>query len=93
MRLELAERLRCPMPHSPSPLVVVARETVERDLRRGHVGCPVCYGEAEIDEGDVCFAGAGVPYVTPRLDDDAVVDRLMALLGLANVFGARRRRR
>ncbi|MFM8567131.1 MAG: hypothetical protein ACKOCV_05545 [Gemmatimonadota bacterium] len=55
MRLELAERLRCPGVHAPTPLIVVAQETVARDLRRAIVGCAVCGLEARLAAGVLTF--------------------------------------
>lgn len=55
MRLELAERLRCPGAHAPTPLIVVAQETRERVLRRAIVGCAVCGLEARIVAGALTF--------------------------------------
>lgn len=102
MRLELAERLRCPRPHAPTPLIVVAHRTVERELLDGVAGCPVCYLEARFEDGDLQFpeagtAGAvGVPATTgsagreadaPPVDSERLL-RLVALLGLAEPGGA-----
>jgi hypothetical protein len=99
MRLELAERLRCPRAHEPSPLVIVAQEVVERDLRRAVAGCPLCGFEATIRDGDAYLDGGPVPAETPR---DAArpeagtdelraereqLDRLIALLGLGEPEG------
>lgn len=65
MRLELAERLRCPAPHhAPTPLIVVAREVASRELRVGMVGCPVCSLEARIAGGDLWF-GTSAPSSAP----------------------------
>ena len=91
MRLELAERLRCPGAHAPTPLIVVAQETVERDLRRAIVGCAVCGLEARIASGTLTFpdgrvvagAGRGAPEV-----DTAALERLVALLHLDAPGGA-----
>ncbi len=96
MRLDLAERLRCPRAHPATPLVVVATAVDARDLRRGFAGCPVCQLEARIVEGDVVFSDS--PEATP---EDAVpsashsaevstpeLDRLIALLGLAEPGGS-----
>jgi len=87
MRLDLAERLRCPRAHAATPLVVVTTAVAERDLRRGFAGCPVCQLEARIADGVVAFAEAeDLP-----LADDAwrpTLDRLVALLGLAEPGGS-----
>lgn len=99
MRLELAERLRCPRAHAPTPLVVVASQVVERELRGGVAGCMVCRYEAHFEEGDLIAEGArpgaslGAP---PGADGGETrgpepapdVDRLIALLGLAEPGGA-----
>jgi hypothetical protein len=96
MRLDLAERLRCPRPHGATPLVVVASEVVERDLRRGIAGCPVCRFEARFAGGDVFADGVAAQSraagVEERLAEPsertAALDRLIALLGLAEPGGA-----
>ena len=100
MRLELAERLRCPAAHVPTPLIVVAQHSVDRELVTAMLGCPVCRLEARIVAGDVRFG--------PLTDDlqtasgDADVDRgvdrgaepapdlgrVVALLGLSEPGGA-----
>jgi hypothetical protein len=99
MRLELAERLRCPRAHAPTPLVVVASQVVERELRGGMAGCMVCRFEARFVEGDLVADGARVDAslgATPGADGDGPrgpepsleLDRLVALLGLAEPGGA-----
>jgi len=55
MRLELAERLRCPGAHASTPLIVVAQETRDRVLRRAIVGCAACGLEARIAAGALTF--------------------------------------
>ncbi len=89
MRLDLAERLRCPRPHAPSPLVVVASEVAGRELRRGVAGCPVCRYEARFEGGDLFAEGAGpaaaAPPPVPVVESPGLaqgVERLAALLGL-----------
>lgn len=98
MRLELAERLRCPRPHAPTPLIVVAQRTVERELLDGVAGCPVCHLEARFEDGDLRFPA--VPDSPVRTTEaatrsraDAPIEpeqllRLVALLGLAEPGGA-----
>ena len=95
MRLDLAERLRCPRAHTATPLVVVTTAVVERDLRRGFAGCPVCQLEARIVDGDVVFSEARVESTTEvaqttNADDTwtPTLDRLIALLGLAEPGGS-----
>lgn len=103
MRLDLAERLRCPADHVPTPLIVVARATRDRELLEGFAGCPVCHLEARVRAGDVEFPSGDADV---RHGDDAAVGeaaprtvmaveewmpdvgRLQALLGLDEPGGA-----
>ena len=95
MRLDLAERLRCPRAHAPTPLVVVASEVVERELRRGVAGCMTCRYEARFEAGDliaadaVSFAGSHAESpATATASDGAATERLATLLGLGDPEGA-----
>ena len=95
MRLELAERLRCPGAHAPMPLIVVAQETHDRVLHRAIVGCAVCGFEARIASGVLTLpSGFAVRRaddgVDPTADvaDVADVERLAALLHLDAPGGA-----
>jgi len=92
MRLEVAERMRCPCPHAATPLIVVARRTLGRELVEGIAGCPVCRLEARIVAGHVVFpSGVGATgehaFRATRPENEAV-ERLAALLGLAEPGGA-----
>lgn len=78
MRLELAERLRCPGAHPPTPLIVVAQEARDRILHRAIVGCAVCGLEARIAAGALSFpdglvvaGAAGIPASALRRADAA----------------------
>lgn len=91
MRLEIAERLRCPRGHAPTSLVLVAERTEGRELIDGLAGCPGCYAEVTIRAGDVRFsptAPASAPIQREDGDDAASAARLQALLGLAEPGGA-----
>lgn len=94
MRLELAERLRCPAPHAATPLIVVAERSVERELLDGMAGCPVCHLEARFVDGDLLLPGAAPPPAGQAVEtavSDPTADellRLVALLGLAEPGGA-----
>ena len=88
MRLDLAERLRCPRSHASTPLIVVADEVTGRDLRRGVAGCPVCQLEARIDAGDVWFGADRDDDHGETRDLEGALDRLIALCGLAEPGGA-----
>lgn len=104
MRLELAERLQCPGDHRPTPLVVVAAAVIDRDLRRGTAGCMQCGFQARVQDGDLWLPSqAGRPVgpsstrASGAVSPDApaapapspeAIDRLQALLGLAESGGA-----
>ena len=98
MRLELAERLRCPGAHAPTPLIVVAQETHDRVLHRAIVGCAVCGLEARIASGVLTLPSG---FAVRRADDSVGttadvqggealerVERLAALLHLDAPGGA-----
>ncbi len=96
MRLELAERLRCPAAHAPTPLILVAERTVDRELITATLGCPVCRLEARIVDGDVRFdVLADLPAAAGTRADEqlhpepgADLERVVALLGLSEPGGA-----
>jgi hypothetical protein len=90
MRLELAERLRCPGAHAPTPLIVVAQETRARVLHRAIVGCAVCGLEARIASGALTFPnGLALTGAGAGGDADAsTLERLVALLHLDAPGGA-----
>jgi hypothetical protein len=88
MQLEIAERLRCPRAHAATPLIIVAQRTVERDLVAGVAGCMSCHLEADVRDGDVFFPGASRESVVTASATPDALDRLVALLGLAEPGGA-----
>lgn len=98
MRLELAERLRCPAAHAPTPLIVVAQETQDRHLRRAIVGCAVCGLEARILAGVLTLPSglqvrhaddaAALPAPAADAEGSETVERLAALLHLDAPGGA-----
>ena len=85
MRLELAERLICPVAHEATPLIVMALETSGRDLRRAQLGCMRCRLEGEVRDGSVFLGAHHAHRDGPALaaTDDAVL-RLAALLGISD---------
>ena len=88
MHLDLAERLRCPNDHRPTPLVVVAREKRDRDLREGIVGCSVCRLEARITAGHLRFEGHEPAPEFAATSAAPDLERVIALLGLSEPGGA-----
>jgi hypothetical protein len=90
MRLDLAERLRCPNPHAPTQLIVVSQESDDRELIKGFAGCPHCQLEARILAGAVRFPGFEEPSArvsTPH-PSPVALERLRAQLGLADEGGS-----
>jgi hypothetical protein len=70
--------------------VVIASQVVERELLRGVAGCPECRFEARFEGGDLsrgAIDAAATASVSARADAESL-DRLIALLGLAEPGGA-----
>lgn len=88
MQLEIVERLRCPRAHAATPLIMVAERTVERELVSGVAGCMSCHLEASVRDGDVFFPGTVPAAATSAHANPEALDRLVALLGLAEPSGA-----
>jgi uncharacterized protein YbaR (Trm112 family) len=91
MFIELAEFLRCPEAHeAESYCVLVPTEVVDRDVRSGFVGCPVCEREYPIVDGIAHFETP--PDTTskhPPADPGSVpaADVMQALVGLSGPGG------
>ena len=73
-------------------MIVVASGVEERELVRGTAGCPVCHAEVRITEGDVWFGepASAAPLASRTAlsaDETESLDRLIALLGLAEPEG------
>jgi uncharacterized protein YbaR (Trm112 family) len=86
MFIELAESLRCPVPHEETHLVLATGSMKKRCITFGTLGCPMCKGEYPIANGIVTFgAPPAVPAPPAVLPDAAVVQ---ALLGLASPGGS-----
>lgn len=84
MRLELAERLICPVAHAATPLIVLAQETRERDLRTAQLGCMLCRRAGEVRDGSVRLGlrDTRPSELSPHVVTDDALLRLAALLGL-----------
>jgi uncharacterized protein YbaR (Trm112 family) len=84
--VELLEKLRCPNPHEPSPLVATAALTVDRHIIEGRLGCPVCHAEFRIHEGALELGGEAPAPPAPQVAGGAAAHETMlrvgALLGL-----------
>jgi len=75
--------LKCPGPHEESFVVVATEVMVERSVRQGVVGCPVCQAEYPIVDGVVRFGETPSPRA-PTVTD---AETLHALLGIAGPGG------
>lgn len=83
MFIDLVDRLRCPVPHADSWLVLSADRVVERTVLEGILGCPVCRAEFPIAAGVVRFNGA-TPPTRDAVADPAAAMRLAAFLELTD---------
>jgi uncharacterized protein YbaR (Trm112 family) len=86
--MELAEILDCPQCRDGFGLVAFVRESENRRVLRGHLGCPICEVEYPIIDGVIWIdaTGAGRPLRpgAPAAHADPELSlRLAALLGLA----------
>jgi uncharacterized protein YbaR (Trm112 family) len=95
MFIEVTDHLRCPAEHDEAFLVLVPDEVVDRSVRRGVLGCPVCRRQFPIVNGVPDFggpgsrAGEGRP---PRVPAGGPADlpdggALLAFLGLEGAGG------
>jgi uncharacterized protein YbaR (Trm112 family) len=89
MYIELTDHLRCPAPHDESFLVLIPDEIVDRSIRRGILGCPVCHREYPIVDGVAVFGSREGTAERPERESDASVDAeaVAAFLGLAGPGG------
>jgi uncharacterized protein YbaR (Trm112 family) len=86
MHVEVIERLRCPAEHAESALVAAAEVQIDRRIRRGVLGCPVCHAEYPIRDWVADFSDSAAEpsssHASPAPDEEAVV-RLAAQLELS----------
>lgn len=89
MFIELTDHLRCPLDHPESFLVLIPDEIVDRSVRRGTLGCPVCRAEYRVVGGVARFADAPSTMSPPAGAGSAEVSgsALLALLGLEGPGG------
>jgi uncharacterized protein YbaR (Trm112 family) len=85
--IELTDHLRCPADHDEAFLVLIPVEVADRQVRSGHLGCPVCERSFPIVDGAAIFGGRG-PEPTIASDAESVgAEGLAALLGLEGPGG------
>jgi uncharacterized protein YbaR (Trm112 family) len=83
--IELTDHLRCPEEHEEQYLVLLPDRVVDRSVREGRLGCPVCGrtfvledGTLAVGQGDESGAVSGTASASTALTPDAVA----ALAGL-----------
>ncbi len=85
MFIELAESLRCPVPHEDTHLVLATGAMRDRAIAFGTLGCPRCQAEYPIADGIARFGPPPAVAAPPAtLPDPAVIE---ALLGLESPGG------
>jgi hypothetical protein len=83
MFIELTDHLRCPRDHDEAYLVLLPDQVVDRDVRSGNLGCPVCGWETRFENGVVDFGDGTLPARPTVLTVDAV----RTFLGLSGPGG------
>lgn len=84
MFIELTDHLRCPEEHEEAYLVLLPDSVVERSVRAGELGCPVCHRTLCIRDGILDTGDAPPPDAAePSLDGGSVA----ALTGLGGPGG------
>jgi uncharacterized protein YbaR (Trm112 family) len=83
MFIELTDILRCPQPHEEQFLVLIPDQIVDRSVRSGRLGCPVCRREYLIRDGIADFSGGTAGGATATIEPGAIA----AFLGLGGPGG------
>jgi uncharacterized protein YbaR (Trm112 family) len=82
--IELTDHLRCPNDHEEAYMVLLPDEVVQRSVKRGELGCPVCRRSIRIEDGVVDSGDA------PAADDAPIAlggEAIAALTGLGGPGG------
>lgn len=82
MFIPLVDLLRCPAAHEETWLVASIDRALERDIKQGALGCPVCLAEYPVREGVVHFAEPALPPYAAPSESEAI--RLAAALDLTD---------
>lgn len=87
MHLELVELLRCPVNHGAGVLVASADEIENRYIKSGVLGCPECFAEYSVRDGETHFVEPLSPVASDdderrEIDRDSAM-RLAAQVGLS----------
>ena len=83
MFIELTDHLRCPRDHPEAYLVLLPDDVVDRSVRSGQLGCPVCGATYQVEGGVAELGGGAPPPDLERLEPEAA----HVLLGLAGPGG------
>jgi uncharacterized protein YbaR (Trm112 family) len=83
MFIELTDHLRCPRDHPEAYLVLLPDDVVQRSVRSGQLGCPVCGAAYRIENGVADLDGPPAPTGGGTLSPDAA----HVLLGLTGPGG------
>lgn len=82
MFVPLVDSLRCPNVHDETWLVASIEQALDRDIKRGTLGCPKCQAEYAIVDGIVRFDDvARAPFQPP---DEGEATRVAAALDLTD---------
>jgi uncharacterized protein YbaR (Trm112 family) len=84
MFIELTDHLRCPADHEESYLVLLPDRMVDRSVREGRLGCPVCGRTYSLVEGILDLGGEVPPTPASTLLEP---EPLTALVGLSGPGG------
>lgn len=87
MFIELAEILDCPECRDGYGLVAFVRESDQRRVVSGHLGCPICEIEFPIEHGAIALTESASPPDLAR-DETELPVKIAALLGLGEGAGS-----
>ena len=83
MFIELTDHLRCPRDHAEAYLVLLPDEVVNRGVRSGQLGCPICGATYPVSDGVAMLDGVPAPPEQGLPSADAI----HAFLGLTGPGG------
>ena len=86
MFIELTDQLRCPSDHEEAFLVLLPDQVLERSVRSGELGCPVCGRTFQLQDG-VLDVGGGEPPGGVDPTTELAPPALTALVGLSGPGG------
>jgi uncharacterized protein YbaR (Trm112 family) len=87
MFVEIVDARRCPHPHEESWLVLAAKQTEDRHVVEGTLGCPVCHATFPIHDGIAELTESAVGGHTSGLGTLPPAEHLAAMLNLGDALG------